>query len=315
LKNISKDNEVSVKKKHKYADGHWQLTGMTIPAILYVFLFCYIPMIGIIVAFKNYKYNLGFFGSPWNGIDNFIYLFKSNTLFNLVRNTLGYNIVFIVLGIVIQVFLALMLFSISNKWSIKLLQSSMFIPNFLSWVVVGYISHAFFKLEGGFINTILTNAGLDKISFYTEPKYWPLILTFFNLWKNMGFGMLMYYGSMLSIDSELYEAGELDGCGYWKKHIHITLPHLTKTIVTLTILNLGGIFRSDYGMFFYIPKDTGVLYQVTDVLDTYILRAVRLSGSVSQASAVGFLQSIVGFVTVISANAIVKKIDEESSLF
>ena len=308
-------NELVERKKRKYNDGHWHLVSMLIPASVLVFIFSYIPMFGLIIAFKDYKYNLGFLNSPWNGFDNFVYIFKSNTFLTLVRNTIGYNVVIMILGIILNVFMALMLFTLISKWTIKIFQSSMFIPHFLSWVVVSYITHALLKTDSGAINVLLDSLGMEKISFYITPKYWPFILVIVSLWKGMGFSMLMYYGSMLSIDTQLYEAAELDGCGYVKKHYYVTLPHLTKTIIMLTLLGLGSMFRSDYGLYYQIPKDTGVLYPVTDVLDTYIMRAITISGSVGQASAVGFLQSIVGFILVMAANLTTKKIDSDSALF
>lgn len=314
-KKLKKDRQSKKDGRKKYDGQHWALTSFAIPGIVYTFIFSYLPMIGIVVAFKNYKFNLGLFGSPWNGLDNFVYLFKSNTLGTLLRNTLGYNLAFQIIGVATQLFFALMLLSISGrKWHIKIFQSSILVPYFLSWVVVSYISHTFLA-NSGLINTVLTSLGASKISFYTEPKYWPFILVFFATWKGLGYGTLLYYGSMLSIDQQLYEAAELDGCGYWRKHFHITLPQMATTITILTILNLGGIFHSDYGLFFYLPKDSGALYSVTDVLDSYIIRSLRVAGSVGQSSAIGFMQSIVGFVLVITVNKIVSKIDNESALF
>lgn len=312
---LSNSQNVLHLKKRRYAAGHWELFSMVLPAIIYVFVFCYIPMYGLVIAFKDYKYSLGIFGSDWVGFKNFEYIFGSNTLYTLVRNTLGYNLVFNVLGVVVPVFLALMLFTISKKWPIKIFQSSMFIPNFLSWIVVSYISYAFLKSEIGFINAFLIKMGWENISFYTEPKYWPLILTLFNVWKGAGYSTLMYYGAMLSISPELYEAAELDGCNYVKKHWYVTLPHIKGTIIILVILSIGSICRSDYGLFYYLPQNSGSLYPVTDVLDTYIMRAVTISGSLGQSSAFGFMQSIVGFILVITTNAVVKRIDPDNSLF
>ena len=307
--------EISVKKRKRYGESHWSLALMGLPGILLLFVFNYIPMGGLIIAFKDYKYNLGIFRSSWNGIKNFRIMFSSNTFFQLVRNTIGYNMTFILLTVFVSVCVALLLDNISSKRSIKVMQSSMFLPYFLSWIVVSYVSHACLDYNSGIINTFLSHIGKEKISFYSEPKYWPFILVLFNTWKTVGFNSLVYYGTILSIDTELYEAAMLDGCGYLKRVRYITIPHLRPTIITMLLLSLGSVVRSDYGLFFYLPKDTGVLYSVTDVLDTYILRTLRVAGSVGQASAAGFLQSIVGLLLVVAVNAAVRKYEEESALF
>ena len=308
-------SEKKLCKRRKYAPGHWSLTSMEIPGILYVLIFSYLPMVGLIMAFKDYKFNLGIFGSPWNGLDNFTYLFKSNTMGLLLRNTIGYNLAFQIFGIASQLFAALMLLGLTGrKWVIKLSQSAMLLPYFMSWIVISYISHAFLS-NAGVINHILVSLGMDKISFYNEPKYWPAILILFETWKGLGYGTILYYGAMLGIDPTLYEAAELDGCNYFKKHRYITLPLISKTVCILTILNLGKIFYSDFSLFMYLPKDTGSLYSVTDVLDLYINRSLRIGGSIGQSTAIGLMQSIVGLVVVLAVNKIVSKFDEDSALF
>ncbi len=301
--------------RRRLGRSHWELTAMTLPAIALVIAFCYLPMVGLVIAFKDYKYNLGMFGSPWAGFENFEYLFKSNNFTVIVRNTLLYNLSFIALNVILGIGAALCLDRVKNKNLLKVFQSSMFLPYFLSWVIVSYISHSFLEYDTGIFNKILAALGRDKVSFYSEPQYWPAILIFFNAWKSIGFNALVYYGSLLGIDTELYEAASIDSCTELQKIWYITLPHLKQTAVVLTLLAIGGIFRSDYGLFFYLPKDLGALYSTTDVLDTYILRAIRISGSVGAASAAGFVQSVVGFFTIIAANKIVNKIDSDSSLF
>lgn len=302
-------------KKRKYAPGHWSLTTMEIPGILYVLIFSYLPMVGLIMAFKDYKFNLGIFGSPWNGFDNFTYLFKSNTMGTLIRNTVGYNLAFQLLGIATQVTAAILLLGLtSRKWVVKISQSAMLLPYFMSWIVLSYLSHALLS-NNGVINHILTSLGMDTISFYTEPKYWPAILILFETWKGLGYGTLVYYGTMLGIDPTLYEAAEIDGCGYFKKHRYITLPMIGKTVCILTILNMGKIFHSDFSLFMYVPKDSGSLYSVTDVLDLYINRSLRLGGSMGQSTAISLMQSVVGLITVLTVNKIVSKFDEDSALF
>lgn len=303
------------KYKKKYDVSHWWLTLMALPGILIIFIFKYLPMGGLIIAFKNYKYNLGIMGSNWIGFKNFEFLFGSSTFSTLVRNTVLYNVAFIALHVIIGVVIALLLDNINRKNAIKIYQSSMFLPYFLSWIVVSYISHAFLDYNTGMANQILTLLGLESISFYSEPKWWPFILTFFNTWKNMGFQALIYYGTIIAIDTELYEASKIDGCGYFKRVWYITLPHLKPTVTVLTLLALGGIFRSDFGLFYYLPAESGALYNVTDVLDTYITRSLLNTSSLGQSTATGFIQSIVGFVLIVSVNAIVRKYESENALF
>lgn len=292
-----------------------ELFTMQLPGIIFVIIFFYLPMIGIIIAFKDYKFNAGIFGSKWNGFKNFEFLFQSNTFFTLVRNTVGYNVVFIVLTKVIGVICAVLLYNIRCKFAIKIIQSGIFIPYLLSWIVVSYVSYAYLAYDTGTVNNILEFFGQERITFYTEPKYWPYILVFFHLWKSIGFDTLVYYGTILAIDTTLFEAASLDGCTYLKRIRYIVLPHLKTTIIMLLILAIGGICRSDFGLFFYIPQDTGALYSVTDTLDTYIMRAIRTSGNLGSASAAGLIQSFVGLFLVLISNHIVKKVDADSALF
>ncbi len=306
-------------KKHSHLNKSgvktkWVLTSMLLPGAIQTFIFSYLPMFGLIIAFKDYKYNLGIWGSKWNGLKNFQFILSSNFMI-LLRNTLGYNVIFIVLGMLFAIFLALCLDSIRRKSGIRIFQGSMFLPYFLSWVVVSYISHSLFSYDVGFINKIVTMFGGERISFYSEKKYWPFILTIFAIWKSMGYRTLVFYGSILGIDPEMYDAASIDGCNYIQKVWYITMPHLKYSVIILLLLSLGGIFRSDFGMFYYLPKDAGILYPVTDTLDTYITRSLRTTGSVGASSAVGFLQSVVGFITIVTVNQIVKKIDDECSLF
>ena len=304
-----------IRKKKKYRHGHWAMTAMLSPAVIFVFIFSYLPMVGLIIAFKQYKFNLGIFKSPWAGFSNFEFLLKSDTFLKLVRNTIGYNLAFIFLGMIFAVIVAVMLDTVHKKTFIKIYQSSMFLPYFFSWIVVSYITHALFQYDYGIINNIIRSFGGKEISFYSEPKYWPFILIFAGIWKGVGNSALIYYGTILSISPELYESASIEGCGYFGKFWYITLPHLKSTMIILTIMAIGGIFRSDYGMFYYLPKDSGALYSTVDVLDTYILRSIRFTGNMGSSSAAGFLQSIVGFVLVMTTNTIVKKLDPDSSLF
>ncbi len=302
-------------KKRKISKENFQLGLMQMPGLLHLFIFSYVPLVFLVIAFKDYKFNLGAFGSEWCGFDNFKFLLQSNTFFSLVKNTLMYNLIFIVVGNVLQLMCGILLYNISNKISIKFFQSSVFVPHFLSWIVVGYITYAFLNTDMGLINNVFRALGMNPISFYSEAKYWPIILTVVNMWKGMGFGMLVYYGTILSVDTFLLEAAAIDGCGYLRRIWHIIIPHVKQTTIVLLILGLGGIFKSDFGLFYYIPRDTGVLYSATDVLDTYITRSILVTGSLGSSTAAGLLQSVVGCVLVITVNKIIKKFDEDSAIF
>ena len=317
MKKLKEEKMVSkTPKRRKFKEGHWELTLMLLPALLLIFIFCYMPMPGIVVAFKNLRFNLGIWGSDWNGLDNFGFLFKSNSIWTLLRNTIGYNVAKIILSNIIPIILALCMEKVrSKKYLIKTYQTGMFMPYFLSWIVVSYFTYALFDYNTGIINSVLEHFGADKVAFYRDPSYWPFILIFFSVWKGLGYQTLVYYGSLLSIDLELYDAAAIDGCSYLQRVRYISLPHLVPSIIILILLSLGGIFRSDYGLFYFIPQDQGALIKTTDVLDTYILRTLRDATNLGLSSAMSFLQSVVGFIFVIVGNTIAKKIDPDSALF
>ncbi len=301
-------------KQRKYGLSHWQLTAMFIPAVVLVLLFSYLPMFGIIIAFKNFRFNLGIWGSEWCGFENFRFLFESDSFKTLMRNTLGYNITWILLGKIAGIVMALCMEGINNKYCIKVFQSGMFIPYFLSWIVVSYFSHSLFAYEMGMVNSFISQFGVEKIAFYTTPKWWPLILTVFSLWKGLGYGTLLYYGTMLGIDQSLYEAATIDGCGYLKRVWHITLPHLKYIVLVTLIMDVGGIFNSDYGLFYFLTKDNGALYSVADTFDTYVFRTLRNATNLGLSSAISFLKSVVGLSLVLITNAVVKKFDDDCAL-
>lgn len=302
-------------QKTFFKEGHWSLTSMLIPAVILFIIFSYIPMFGIVVAFKDLKFSQGIWGSAWNGFDNFEFLFRSNSFMLLLRNTLGYNFAGMILGKLFPVCLALALENIRKKYAIKFYQSSMFLPFFLSWIVVSYFARSLFEYDAGIINNIITFLGGTKISFYESPQYWPFILIFFAIWKGLGYETLIYYGTLLSIDPALYEAATIDGCGYWKKVWNITLPHLIPSVILLTLLGLGNMFKSDYGLYYFIPNDTGALLRVTDVFDTYVFRTLRNATNVGLSSAIAFLQSVAGVILVMLGNSLANAYDKETALF
>lgn len=287
---------------------------LSLPVVIWSVIFSYIPMFGVLIAFKDFKYSKGIFGSPWNGLDNFMYLFSSNDAARILRNTICYNLMFMLVGTVCAIAVALMLETVVNRRCIKLYQTFIFLPYFVSWVVVSYMTSGLFSFDGGVLNRILGIFG-KQVSWYNNVKPWPVILLIANLWKSIGFNTLMYYGALLGIDAELYEAAEIDGAGKFKQIRCITIPLLRPTIIVMLILAVGNMMRADFGLFYYIPKNSGALYAVTDVIDTYIYRALKVSGDIAGSSATAFFQSVVGFVLVVTANAIVRKVDGENAMF
>lgn len=313
---MKKTNVALAKKKRLGLDrNQWQLISMSILPLLFVLVFCYIPMFGVIIAFKDYRYDKGILGSEWVGLDNFIYFFKTSDFWNVTKNTLVMNIGFIALGMIGAIALAILFYEVKSKKAIKVYQTMSIVPNFLSWVVVGYIGYAFLQPSYGIINRLLTSIGFEKIDWYNTPGVWPAILIVVSIWKHVGMDCIIYYATMMGIDASLYEAADLDGAGRWQKIRHVTLPALVPVIVILGIMKIGNIFRADFGLFYQMTRDIGVLYETTDVLDTYIYRTMRVVGDMSASSAMGLLQSVVGFVLVIITNYITRKVDDSLSLF
>jgi len=287
---------------------------LSLPGILYKLIFAYIPMIGIIIAFKNYRYDLGIFGSKWIGLDNFRYLFSTDTAWRITRNTVLYNMAYILITLVAALLLAVLLNEVKAKWS-RFYQTALFLPHFLSWVLVGYIAYAFLNHSDGFINRTLMATGFDPVSWYQNAGAWPFILVIVHLWKVIGFNTLIYFAGIMGINSEYYEAARIDGATKRQMALKITVPLLSPLIVILLILSIGSMFRGDFGLHYFIPNNSGFLYGSTDIIDTYVYRALREVGNVGMSAATGLYQSIVGLVLVLSANAIVKKINPDHSLW
>ena len=287
---------------------------MMAPGLIYLFINNYMPMAGLVVAFKNYNAVDGIFNSPWSGFSNFTYLF--NDAWTITRNTLLYNIAFITINLILGVMFAIFICDIKSKKCKTLYQSAILLPFLMSIVIVSYITFAFFSGENGMLNkTILPMMGKDAVSWYTEPKYWPVILVIVNTWKGVGYGCLIYISSIAGIDPSYFEAAELDGATKWKQIRYITIPSIMPSIITLTLLNIGRIFYSDFGLFYQVTQNSGQLYEATNVIDTYVYRALLQSGNIGMASAAGFYQSIVGFVCVLAANMVVKKLSPENAMF
>lgn len=298
------------------------LLSMVAPGALWLLLLRYLPMGGIILAFKNYKiypkdptFLNNLIHSKWVGLDNFKFLFTTGDSWVMIRNTLAYNIVFIILGVIIPVAFAVMMSELSKKFVAKTYQTLMFFPYFLSWVVVSYFLNAFIDAQYGLIPMAQRAAGETAVSWYTTPGPWPYIIVFANLWKNVGYSTVLYLAAITGIDQTQYEAAAIDGASKWQQILHVTLPNLRTMIAILFILNVGKIFNADFGLFWNVPMQNGALFSITQVIDTYIYRVLMNTGNIGQSTAAGLLQNIVGFICIIGANAVVKKIDSDSTLF
>ena len=287
---------------------------MMAPGLIYLFINNYMPMAGLVVAFKNYNVVDGIFGSPWAGLSNFTYLF--NDAWTITRNTLLYNIVFIIINLILGIAFAIFICDIRSKACKTIYQSAILLPFLMSIVIVSYITFAFFSGDNGMLNkTILPFFGKEAINWYSESKYWPVILVIVNTWKGVGYGCLIYISSISGIDPSFYEAAELDGASKWKQIRYITLPSIMLSVIPLTLLNIGRIFYSDFGLFYQVTQNSGQLYDTTNVIDTYVYRALLQSGNIGMASAAGFYQSIVGFACVLLANVVVRKLSPENAMF
>ena len=311
--------KLTMKDRMKRFRNNKELLLLTIPGAIWFLVFAYLPMFGVIVAFKRWRIHGGFFeslmNSKWVGFDNFKFLFQSSDAWLITKNTVLYNIVFIILGIVLPVTLAILLNELLNKKLAKFYQSSMFLPYFLSWVVVSYCLYAFLSPEKGYVNGILQSMGGKGISWYKEPKYWPFIIIFMSQWKAVGYGTVVYLASICGIDKSYYEAAMIDGASKFQQIKYITVPLLKPVMIIMFITSIGGMFRGDLGLFYQLPKDSGALYPVTNVIDTYVYRGLMNLGDIGMSSAASLYQSFVGLILIVTSNAIVRKVDEENAFF
>lgn len=292
-----------------------ELLLLSLPGGIWFLIFAYLPMFGILIAFQEYRpeknFLLSVLHSKFVGFKNFEFLFKSGDMWIIFRNTIGYNLLFIILGIVLPITVAMLLNELRNHGAVKVYQSMMFLPYFLSWVVVSYCLYAFLDPSKGLVNNILGK----NISWYTEKDYWPFIIIFMSQWKGVGYNTVVYLASICGIDQTFYEAAMLDGATKWQQVKYITVPLLRPVITILFIMSVGGIIRSDFGLFYQLPRNSGSLYPVTNVLDTYIYRALMKSSEIGMSSAAAFFQSVVGFALIMIANKVAAKIDNENTLF
>lgn len=288
---------------------------MALPGMVYLFVNNYMPLPGLVLAFKKYNARKGIFGSKFVGFKNFKYLFATKDAFIITRNTILYNLIFILVNTVLAVFVAVLLSELTTRLK-KVYQSLILLPYMISMVIVSYLVFGFLSTDNGFINnSILKPLGISPVSWYMEPKYWPFILVFVSAWKGVGYNCVVYLASILGIDRSIYESAAIDGASKWKQIFSITIPLLKPTIAMMTMLAIGRIFYSDFGLFYQVPQNSGALFTVTNTIDTYVYRGLIELGDMSMSSAAGLYQSLVGFVLVLGSNCIARKIDPEYALF
>jgi len=306
---VARDSLIKTIKKDR------TLLLMLLPAVLLIFVFAYLPMGGLILAFKNFDYRLGIFNSPWAGFDNFKFFFNSGQALLVTRNTVLYNLAFLVSTTILQLLFALILSEIAGKMFKKIAQSSMFLPFFISWVVVGSIAYNIFNFEYGVLNNVLTTMGFPPVNVYDTPSAWKYILVFFHAWKVVGYGTVIYLAAIVGIDQQIYESAEMDGANIFQRSFLITIPCILPTIMILTLLAIGQIFRGDFGLFYNLVGNNGALFDSTDIIDTFVFRSLVLSGDIGMAAAAGFYQSVMCFVTILITNYVVKRVNSDYSLF
>lgn len=304
-------------KKRRWNRDDTELTLLALPTTIWYFLFCFVPMFGIVIAFKEFRINgrflKSFWTSEWVGVNNFKFLFATKDIWMIIKNTLSYNIVFIILGIVVPVAAAIAIGQLHSKKLMKVYQTAMFMPYFLSWVVVTALVWAFLSFDKGLLNNLLESWGMDRQQWYMKPQMWPPFLVFMNLWKGVGYGMVVYLATITGIDKTYYEAAGIDGATIWQQVRYITLPLMKTVIIMMFIMNVGRIFYSDFGLFYQVPRDSNSLYDVVYTLDVYVYKQLRTS-TTGMSAAAAFIQSLAGCVTILTANWVVRKVDRESAM-
>lgn len=309
---------MSIGKKNRIKGverDNFELLFMTLPGVLFTFIFSYLPMIGVIIAFKDFNPMLGILKSQWVGFENFRFFFESNDFARLMRNTIGYSLWFLVIENFAAIVLAILFYNVTSSKKLKYYQTTAILPSFMSMVLVAYIVYLFLNPASGVINSMLVKLGGEKISWYSEPKYWPVILTIVQIWKNVGMNSLLYYATMIGIDDALFEAAEIDGANKLKQIIHVLIPGISALICLNLIRGVGNLIGGDYGLFYQIPRNVGALYSTTDVINSYVFRATQTGSNFGRTAAVGLFSSVVGVILIVITNSAVRKIDEEKSMF
>ena len=289
---------------------------MALPALVYLFINNYLPLTGMVVAFKDFDYSKGIYGSDWAGFRNFLFLFKNSVAFIITRNTILYNVAFIIINTVLGILVAILLSEVTSKKALKVYQTVILLPYLFSIVIISYLVFAFLSTDVGFINKgILEPLGKSTISWYNESKYWPIILPIVNTWKSFGFQATIYYANVISIDKSYYEAAQLDGASKLQQVRYITLVLLKPVIIMMILLAVGKIFYSDFGLFYQVTQNSGAIYSTTNTIDTYVYRTLIQTGDEGMSAAAGVYQSVVGFLIVLITNLLLRKISPEDSLF
>ena len=302
-------------KKRKHLKRYLSLYVMALPGLIYLFINNFMPLPGLVLAFKKYNAKKGIFGSPFVGLKNFKYLFVTKDAFIITRNTILYNLAFIVINTILAIAVAILLAEMTSKMK-KVYQCLILLPYMISMVIVSYLVFGFLSTENGFINnTVLRALGMEPISWYMKKQYWPFILVFVNAWKVIGYNCIIYLATILGIDRSIYESAAIDGASKWAQIKNITIPLLRPTVIMLTLLAVGRIFYSDFGLFYQVPQNQGALFSVTNTIDTYVYRALMNLGSIEMSAAAGVFQSVVGFIVVLAANALTRKVDADNALF
>lgn len=326
MSQLSTVQSASVAKPAPRARLHWlgsrrerqttlSLTLMALPGLIFLLVFAYMPMAGLVIAFKDYRFADGILGSAWVGFDNFRFLFGTDTAWRITRNTLVMNSLFIVTGTVASLSIAILMNEIYTSRLSKYYQTMLFFPYFISWVIVSYFVFGFLNGNTGIANQLFDQLGLPAVAWYRSPEYWPTILVLAHLWNSVGFGSIIYLAGILGIDPAYFEAAKIDGASKWQQIRYITLPLLLPLIIILVLLSIGKIFNADFGLFYFVPRDNPMLYSTTDVIDTFVYRSLTQLGNISMAAAAGFYQSVVGFALVVLANWLVRRINRDYSLY
>ncbi|MFC5449845.1 ABC transporter permease [Paenibacillus aestuarii] len=301
---------------HTRARRFMPLYLMAIPGLLYLFINNYLPLFGIVIAFKNLDYTKGILGSPWAGLQNFEFLFRTSDAFVITRNTILYNVVFIALNFCLAIVLAIMFNELRSRFKSRFYQSVILLPHLISTVIIGYLVLSLLSSEWGLMNkSVLPLLGIKEIDWYSDPKFWPYILTIVSVWKGAGYFSIIFLAAIIGIDHEYYEAAKIDGASKWQQIWNITLPSIVPVIVMMCLIAVGRIFYSDFGLFYQVPLDAGPLQPTTNVIDTYVYRSFLAIGDIGMSSAAGAYQSVVGFILVLSTNYIIRKVNRDNAMF
>lgn len=314
--NVAITEKTERKRKRRFGEfrQNMSLTLLALPTVIMIFIFNYIPLYGLILPFKEFNVVQGILGSPWSGLKNFKFLVKSDSILIAIRNTVLYNAVSIVLGIIVSVLIALLLYELGKK-AVKVYQTMLLIPYFISWVVVAYIVNVLLDMDSGVFNSVLRSFGKEEILWYNEGKYWPAILIIVQVWKNMGYSAIVYFAALMGIDSSYFEAAKIDGANKRQQMWYVSLPLIKEIVIIMFILSVGKIFYGDFGLFYNVPLNSPLIYDYTDVIDTYVYRSLINLGNLGMSATTGFCQSVIGFVLVLGTNLLVRRIDKDSALF